>query len=170
VLDGSAGAPVETASRQFLGELRRVEGPIQPALADVARRLLARAARDELARLAQGGPVAESTRRLREVLAEARSLAISLGLRTEDVTRAIGSALGCALETLRAHITSAAAADALALLAIRHALDAPIDLWEAQNAAALLWRQGSREDRQMLAPLMSALGFAPGALAGSRPR
>ena len=102
VLDGSAGAPVETASRQLLGELRRVEGPIPPGLADVARRLLARAARDELARLAEGGPVAESTRRLREVLAEARSLAISLGLRTEDVTRAIGSALGCALETLRA--------------------------------------------------------------------
>ena len=87
--------------------------------------------------------MAESTQRLREVLAEARSLAISLGLRTEDVTRAIGSALGCVLETLRAHVTSAAVADALALLAIGHALDAPIDLWEAQNAAARLWRQGS---------------------------
>jgi alpha-amylase/alpha-mannosidase (GH57 family) len=170
VLDGSAGAPVETASRQLLGELRRVEGPIPPGLADVARRLLLRAARDELAKLADGGPVAESTQRVREVLAEARSLAISLGLRTEDVARAIGSALGCALETLRAQVTSAATADALALLAIGHALDVQVDLWEAQNAAARLWRQGSREDRQTLAPLMSALGFAPGALAGPRQR
>jgi hypothetical protein len=147
-----------------------MEGPIPPGLADVARRLLARAARDELARLAEGGPVGESTQRLREVLAEARSLAITLGLRTEDVARAIGTALGCALEALRAHVTSAATADALALLAIGHALDAQVDLWEAQNAAARLWRQGSREDRQTLAPLMSALGFAPGALAGPRLR
>jgi hypothetical protein len=41
-------------------------------------------------------------------------------------------------------------------------------VWEVQNAAAGLWRQASREDRQMLAPLMSALGFAPGALATPR--
>ena len=170
VVDGSAGAPVERVSRQLLGELRRVEGPIPPGLADVARRLLARAARDELAKLAEGGPVAESTQRLREVLAEARSLAISLGLRTEEVTRAMGSALGCVLETLRADVTSAATADALTLLAIGHALDAQVDLWDGPERRGRPVAQGSRGDRQTLAPLMSALGFAPGALAGPRQR
>jgi uncharacterized protein DUF3536 len=165
---GGAGAPLEPAGRQLLAELRGVEGPTPSDLADVARRLLARAARDELAKLAAGGPVAGSTQRLREVLAEARSLAISLGLGAEDVTRAIGAALGRALETLSPHVTAEAIADALALLAIGQALDAEVDLWEAQNAAARLWRQGSREDRQTLAPLMSALGFAPGALAPPR--
>jgi hypothetical protein len=161
-------ALLDTAGRQLLAELRRVEGPIPSDLADVARRFLARAASDELAKLAEGGPVAGSTQRLREVLAEARSLAISLGLGAEDVARAIRSALGRVLETLGAHITTAATADALALLAIGHALESQVDVWEAQNAAARLWRRGSREDRQTLAPLMSALGFAPGALAPPR--
>jgi alpha-amylase/alpha-mannosidase (GH57 family) len=166
---GGAGAPLEPAGRQLLAELRGVEGPIPSDLADVARRLLARAARDEIAKLAEGGPVAGSTQRLREILAEARSLAISLGLGAGDVTRAIGAALGRALETLSGHVTAVATADALTLLAIGPALDAQVDLWEAQNAAARLWRRGSREDRQTLAPLMSALGFAPGALAPPRP-
>ena len=66
-------------------------------------------------------------------------------------------------------MTTSATADALGLLALRHALDAPLDLWAAENAVARLWRQGSPEDRATLAPLMSALGFAPGALAASRP-
>ncbi len=171
VLDGSAGAPVETASRQLLGELRRVEGPIPPDLADVARRL-PRPSGEGRARQARRGRPGGGIDAAAPGGPRRGPLAghLSRAPHAEDVTRAIGSALGCALETLRAHVTSAAAADALALLAIGHALDAPIDLWEAQNAAARLWRQGSREDRQTLAPLMSALGFAPGALAGPRPR
>ena len=167
-LHAPAGAPIEVASRQLLGELHGVEGPIPSDLADVARRLLGRSAREELVTLAEGGPVTGSTQRLREVLAEGRSLGISLGLGAEDVSRAIGSALGRALETLRARVTTAATADTLALLAVGHALDAPIDLWAAQNAVARLWRQASSEDRLTLAPIMSALGFAPGALAAPR--
>jgi alpha-amylase/alpha-mannosidase (GH57 family) len=168
-LDGPAGAPLDAAGRQLLGELRGVEGAIPPDLAVVARRLLARAARDELAALAKGSPVAASTARLREVMAEAHSLAIPLGLDAPGVARAIGSALERALDTLRARVTTSATADALGLLALRHALDAPLDLWAAENAVARLWRQGSPEDRATLAPLMSALGFAPGALAAPRP-
>jgi hypothetical protein len=109
--------------------------------------------------------VTASTQRLREVLVEARSLGISLGLEAEDTARSIGSALGRVLEALRDRATAGAVADALSLLAVGHALDTPIELWATQNAVAGVWRQGSADDRQRLAPLMSALGFAPGALA-----
>ena len=49
-------------------------------------------------------------------------------------------------------------------------LEMPLDLWEAQNAALRLWREGSQPDRDVLAPLMAALGFAPPALLTPRER
>jgi hypothetical protein len=58
--------------------------------------------------------------------------------------------------------------DGLALLALGSTLESPPDLWEAQNAVAALWRDASPSDRDLLAPLMSGLGFAPGARAASR--
>jgi hypothetical protein len=58
--------------------------------------------------------------------------------------------------------------DGLALLALGTAFEASPDLWEAQNTVADLWREGSPGDREVLVPLMSALGFAPGALAAPR--
>ena len=169
-LEGPPGATalIETAGRRLLGELRLAEGAIPSDLAGVAHRFLARAAREELAQLAGGSPVAGSTQKLRELLAEARSLGISLGLPAAEVTESIRSALERVLEVLRAGVTASATADAVALLAVGHVLDAPVDLWAAQNAATGLWHRGSPEDRQALAPLMSALGFAPGVLAGRR--
>ena len=158
----------DAGSRRLLKELRLVEGPIPPALASVAHGLLARAAREELAGLAAGGPASAAAHRLRELVAEARSLGIPLGLAAGQVGPALQSALGRVLEALRAATTATAVADGLALVALGSALEAPADLWAAQNAAARLWREASPGDREMLAPLMSALGFAPGALAGPR--
>ena len=130
--------------------------------------LLARAAREELAALAAGGPVTAAAHRLRELVAETRSLGIPLGLAAEQVVPPIQSALGRVLEALRAATTATAVTDGLALLALGTVLEAPPDLWAAQNAVAGLWREGSPGDREVLAPLMSALGFAPGALAVPR--
>ena len=163
-----AGEWIDAGSRRLLAELRLVEGPIPPSLASVARRLLARAAEEELAGLAAGGPVTPAAQRLRELVAETRSLGISLGLAAEQVVPPIQSALGRVLEALRAATTATAVTDGLALLALGAVLEAPPDLWEAQNVVAGLWREGSPGDREVLAPLMSALGFAPGALAVPR--
>jgi hypothetical protein len=112
--------------------------------------------------------VTAAAQRLRELVAETRSLGISLGLAAEQVVPPVQSALGRVLEGLRAATTATAVTDGLALLALGAALEAPPDLWEAQNAVAGLWREGSPGDREVLAPLMSALGFAPGALAVPR--
>ncbi len=159
---------VDAGSRRLLKELRLVEGPIPPALARVAQRLLARAAREEITVLGAGGLVTASARRLRELVAETRSLEIPLGLAAEQVVPAIQSALGRVLEALRAATTAAAVTDGLALLALGTALGAPPDLWAAQNVVAGLWREASPDDREVLAPLMSALGFAPDAPAALR--
>ena len=143
----TAGAPIETASRQLLGELRRVEGPIPSDLADVARRLLA-PSREGRARQARGGRPGGGIDAAAPGGPRRGPLAgdLSRAPHAEDVTRAIGSALGRALETLRAQVTSAATADALALLAIGHALDAQVDLWAAQNAAPAC---GARDRRRI---------------------
>ena len=159
---------VDASSRRLLKELRLVEGPIPPALASVAHRLVARAAREELAALAAGGPVTAAAHRLRELVAGTRSLGIPLGLGAEQVVPPIESALGRVLEALRAATTATAVTDGLALLALGTLLEAPPDLWGAQNVVAGLWREGSPGDREVLAPLMSALGFAPGAPAAPR--
>jgi hypothetical protein len=168
-LEDATGASLEATTRELLTELRNVEGPVPPDLADLARRFLARAARAELAALASGGAVASSTHRLREALAEAHSLGITLGLDPEEVSRALGAALRLVLTSLDRRVTAPAVADALAVVAIGHALDVPADLWAVQNAAARLWRRCSRDDRQTLDHLMSGLGFAPGALSAPPP-
>jgi hypothetical protein len=159
---------VDAATRRLLDELRPVEGPVPPVLASVARRLLVRAASEELAALAAGGPVTAAVDRIRELVAEARSRALALEVGVAQVTLAIESALGRVLVALRAGPTAASVADALALLGLGSDLGAPPDLWTAQNAVARLWRGGSEPDREALAPLMAALGFAPGAFAGPR--
>ena len=162
-----APARGETASR-LLDELRSAGRPLPPALASVARRVLTRAAREELAVLAGSGPVREAVERLRGLEAEARSLEITFALDPEEVTRSIGSALDHVLETLQAGPTSAAVVDALALLGLGSALEAPPELWAAQNVGARLSREGSEQDREALAPFMAALGFAADAFAAPR--
>jgi hypothetical protein len=136
-------------------------------LASVARRLLARAVSEELAVLAAGGPVTTAVNRIRELVAEARSLEITLGLGLEQVTLAIESALGRVLGALRAGPAATTVTDALALLVLGTELEAPPDLWAAQNVVARLWREGPQRDRDVLAPLMAALGFAPTAPASA---
>jgi hypothetical protein len=163
-----ASTCVGAAWRRLLDELRRVEGPIPSALASVARRLVARAASEELAVLEAAGPVTEAVDRIRALIAEARSLGIALELGSAEVALAIQSALGRVLGALRAGPTAAGVTDALALLGLGSDLEAPPDLWAAQNAVARLWREGSERAREALVPLMAALGFAPGAFAPAR--
>ena len=158
----------EAGSRRLLEDLRRAEGPVPPALAEVARRLLARAAGEELGALADGGPVTAAAQRLRELVAEARSLGVPLDLAAEQVGPAIQAALGRVIASFRTHPMATGVTDGLALLALGTTLESPPDLWEAQNAVAALWRGGSPGERELLAPLMSGLGFAPGALAPPR--
>jgi alpha-amylase/alpha-mannosidase (GH57 family) len=161
---------VDAATRRLLVWVRGTGGPLPAALADVAHRLLARTASDELAALGTSGSPNGPVQRIRELVAEARSLGIALELRSEDVIPPIESALARSLATLRAGVAVTAVTDALALLALATALDVTPDLWASQNAAAVLWRGGSERDRATLAPLMAALGFAPGALAAPRGR
>jgi alpha-amylase/alpha-mannosidase (GH57 family) len=167
VLETPKGAQdrVDAASRRLVDELERVEGPVPPHLGSVARRVWERAASDELARLAAGAPVTTAVDRIRTLLAGARSLGLPIGRGLGQGTLAVESALGRVLEALRADPTAATVTDALALLDLGTELEPPLDLWAAQNVVARLWREGSSGDRETLAPLMAALGFAPGALA-----
>jgi hypothetical protein len=161
----SDGQRVEGARRRLLDELRSTEGPVPAPLAGATRGLLERAAREDLATLAAGGPVTEAVSRIRELVATARSLGIALDLGPDRVTRSIESALDKTLGGLRASPTAAIVTDALALLDLGGELEAPPDLWTAQNVVARLWREGPAQGLEALAPLMSALGFAPHAFA-----
>jgi alpha-amylase/alpha-mannosidase (GH57 family) len=161
---------IEGARRRLLDELRSTEGPIPSALAGATRGLLERAAREDLATLAAGGPVTEAMSRIRELVTTARSLGIALDLGADRVTRSIASALDRTLGALRAGPTAAIVTDALALLDLGEELEAPPDLWTAQNVVARLWREASASGREALAPLMAALGFAPHAFAAPRGR
>ena len=164
------GQRVEGARRRLLDELRSTDGAIPPALAAAMRGLLERAAREDLATLAAGGPVTEGASRIRELVATARSLGIALDLGPDRVTRSIETALDKTLGALRASPTAATVTDALALLDLGEELEAPPDLWTAQNVVARLWREAPAPGREALAPLMPALGFAPHAFAAPRGR
>jgi alpha-amylase/alpha-mannosidase (GH57 family) len=160
----------ETGIRQLLGELRLVEGRVPPALASVARRLASQSVNDELDRLAAGASVSPAVDRIRALIAGTRPLGISLDLQSEEVAPAIQAALGRLVRGLGPGATAKTVNDALGLLALGTVLETPLDLWEAQNAALRLWREGSQPDRDVLAPLMAALGFAPAALLKPRQR
>jgi hypothetical protein len=169
VLDAREGArdSVDGTTRRLLDELRPGAGPMPPALTGVACRLLARAGSEALAALEAGGPVRAAADRIRALDAEARSRGMSLGLGTEQVSRVIQSTLGRVLLAFGSGPTTATVSDALCLLSLGTELETTPDLWAAQNVVARLWREGSTSDREALAPLMSALGFAPAALAVS---
>ena len=104
--------------------------------------------------------------KLRTLADAARSLGIELELFPDGIAPSIESALGRVVAGLRARVTPAAVEDALALLALGESLQAMPGLWTAQTEAARLWRAAPPHDRAVLAPLLSALGFAPGAPAG----
>jgi hypothetical protein len=164
------GQRVEGVRRRLLGELRSTEGPVPSALAEAARGLLERAVREDLATLAAGGPVPGTVSRIRELVATARSLGIALTLGPDRMTRSIESALDKTLGALRAGPTAATVTDALVLLGLGEELEAPPDLWTAQNVVARVWREAAAPGREALAPLLAALGFAPHAFAAPRGR
>ena len=150
----------ETGIRELLEELRLFEGRVPPALASVARRLASRSVSDELNRLAAGASVLPAVDRIRALIAGARSLGIALDLQSEEVAPAIQAALGRLVRELGPGTTAKTVDDALGLLGLGAVLETPLDLWAAQNAAMHVWRQGPQPDRDVLAPLMAALGFA----------
>jgi alpha-amylase/alpha-mannosidase (GH57 family) len=158
---------VDAAARRLYDELRSAEGRIPSALAGVTRRLLTRAAGQALGALDAGGPVADAIGRLRTLDAQARSWGMDLGLDPAEVGRVIQSTLVRVLGAFRAGEPAETVRDALGLLGLASELGTTPDLWAVQNGAARLWREGSTGDREALAPLMGALGFAPGALAAS---
>jgi alpha-amylase/alpha-mannosidase (GH57 family) len=150
----------ETGIRELVEEMRLVEGRVPPTLASVARRLASRSVLDELSRLAAGAPVLPAVDRIRALIAGARSLGIALNLQSEEVAPAIQAALGRLLRGLGPGTTTKTVEDALGLLGLGAVLETPLDLWAAQNAAIRVWRQVPQPDRDALAPLMAALGFA----------
>ena len=159
-------APADTPA--LLDTLCGSDGSIPLTLETAVRHLLTQRARDHLATLGAGGPVTAAVAGLRDLVARAGRLGITLGLEAGEAAPRIESALACGLVALRAGPTVAVVADVLGLLGLGTSLAALPDLWASQNAAARLWREGSPADREVLGPLMTALGFAPRALAGSR--
>ena len=156
-----AGDRAGPGTRALLEELRLADGPPPPALAGMARRLTSRSVSDELGRLATGGPVLPAVDRIRALIAATRSLGIALDLQREEGARAIQAALGRQLPGPGPRAMARTVDEVLGLLALGTVLEVPLDLWAAQNAATRLWREGSQLDRAVLAPLMTALGFAP---------
>jgi hypothetical protein len=112
--------------------------------------------------------VTTSADRIRELVAGGRSLGLPLGRGLGQGTLAIESALGHVLEALRGGPTTTSVTDALALLGVGTELEAAPDLWATQNEVARLWGEGSEREREVLAPLMAALGFGPDAFAAPR--
>jgi alpha-amylase/alpha-mannosidase (GH57 family) len=169
-LASPTGAPEQAAveGADLLDALRSGGGSLSPTLAAEASRALTRAARAHLAALEAGGPVTAAAQGLRDLAARASRLGVALELEPRDAASRIESALGRVLERLGGGPTPAAVADGLDLLALGATLSPPLDLWASQNAAACLWRDGAAADRDVLAPLTAALGFAPGAFATSR--
>ena len=143
----------------------RAESPVPDALLEEAGPLVARATRAELAALAADGAVGPRVDRIRTLAVTARSLGMPVS--PDGMAPPIESALRNALARLRMEVTTAAVADALAVLALGEALGAAPDLWTAQTEMARLWREATSRDRPTLAPLMAALGFAPAALAAA---
>jgi hypothetical protein len=165
-LRGLADAP----RRQLLAELAETESAAPAPVTPLASPILTRVVGEELAALGAAGPVGSRVDRIRGLVADARSLGITLDLRPELVAPPIEAALGRSLGALRARVTVSAVDDALALVALGRELHAPPGLWTAQNDAVRLWRAGTWRDHAILAPLMTALGFAPMALAAPRGR
>lgn len=153
-----------------LDALRAEQGCLPPSLGVVVSHALRHAAREHLAALETSDPVTTSVQGLRDLAARAVQLDISLGLEPGEIAPRIESALERVIESLRAGPTSATVADVLDLLALGTALEARPDLWASQNAAARLWHESAPPDRERLAPLMVALGFAPGIFGSSRER
>ena len=150
-------------SPALLDTLLAREGPLPPGLGSAASSALTRVAREHLAALEADGPVPAAVRGIRDVIIQASRLGVALGLDPGEVAARIESALERVLGALRSGPTAVTVADGLDLLALGAAIDPRPDLWASQNAAAGLWRAGAPAHRDLLAPLMAALGFAPGA-------
>jgi alpha-amylase/alpha-mannosidase (GH57 family) len=151
-----------TSAESLLAALRS-EGPVPDALLQDVGPLVARTTRAELAALAADGAVGPRVDRIRTLALTARSLGIPVP--PGGMAAPIESALRNALERLWTEVTPAAVGDALAVLALGEALQAAPGLWAAQTAIARVWREATSHDRRTLTPLMTALGFAPAALA-----
>jgi hypothetical protein len=164
-LPARAGDPDGRGQVDRLLAALRAESPVPPLSLVAAAPLLARAIREELTALGTDGAAGPRVDRIRALASAARSLSIELDLPPEAAASGIESALSSALAKLRERITPMAIDDALALLAVRDVLPAAPDLWAAQTEASRLWRGATAHDRALLAPLMTALGFAATALA-----
>jgi hypothetical protein len=170
-----AGRALATPSKaatgvDFLETLHASGGSIPSTLEGVASQGLRGAARESLDALVTGGRVTTTIAALRDLVARAGRLGVPLGLDPGEAASRLESALDRVLGALRAGPTLALVTDGLDLLSLRLALGAQPDLWAVQNAAAHLWRAGSPADRDVLALLMRALGFAPAVFAAPQER
>ncbi len=166
--EGALAAPEGTRERAdgerlLLEDLRLGGGPLPPAVVGAVSRLAARVLRQELAALAAGDPAAEGVRRVRELVVALRSRGIGPALSPEEVVPPVEAALARAFGALATGVTPVRVADGLALMGLGTLLDSTPDLWGVQNIAATLWRESPASTRDLLAPLMATLGFAPGA-------
>jgi hypothetical protein len=164
-LPALAGDPDRRGHVDRLLAALRAESPVPPLSLAAAAPFLAGAIRDELTALGTDGAAGPRVDRIQALAAAARSLRIELGLPPEAAASRIESALSSALAKLSERVTPMAVGDTLALLALRDVLPAAPDLWAAQTEAMRLWRGATAHDRTVLAPLMTALGFAATALA-----
>ena len=158
-------APATARGRQPARSSRScgaAEGPVPPALAGVGAPLWRGRAARSWPRSPAGGPVRPRGR----PDPRARSPRPGRwGSRSSSRPEQVGPAIQAALGRVLAGASGRARRRRPSTMRSRSwrsgpTLETPPDLWAAQNAAARLWREGSTRDREALAPLMAALGFA----------
>jgi hypothetical protein len=143
-------------SRRLMQYMREADVPPPDALALAARYVLRRDLESELPGLAEADRIPD---RIREVMAEARSLGVDLAPERERVAGHLERALLVRMARLGDEVTPAATDAAVAILRVGRELGCVPDLWAAQNRFFELWQQQAGGDRRVLTPLGAALGF-----------
>jgi uncharacterized protein DUF3536/glycosyl hydrolase family 57 len=143
-------------TRRLLEYLREVDARPPEAIVLAARYVLARDLEAELAELAQREDIPN---RIKELVAEARTLGIDLALERERVAPALERALLTRMFRLWDVVTPARVEGVVAVIQVGQRMGCVPDLWAAQNRLYELWRAQDAAGRALLAPLATALGF-----------
>jgi len=142
-------------NRQLMRYLHAADAPIPDALGLVARHVLEQDIADAMARIGDVEPLPE---RVRELLAEAKTLGLTLDLApAKPPTK---RAVVRALQAVDEEPSATRVARAAGLVTAARGLGLHFGLWDAQNRFFAIWR-ARPEARAVLAPLATALGFRP---------